>query len=57
MGSGVNVFKISYTVAAEIISVYQVGLKSSLNLTSIGRKEARKKYIKNKKKKLKKGSK
>ena len=57
VGSGVNIFKISYTVAAKIISTYQIRLESSLNLTSIGREEAKKKHIKNGKKKLRKESK
>lgn len=57
VGSGVDVFEISCAVAAEMMSAYQVGLESSLDLTSMGREEARKKHIENGKKKLRKGSK
>jgi hypothetical protein len=52
VGSGVDVFEISCAVAAEMMSAYQVGLESSLDLTSPGREAERKRYIENGKRKL-----
>lgn len=52
VGSDVDVFEISCAVAAEMMSAYQVGLESSLDLTSPGREAERKRYIENGKRKL-----
>ena len=59
VGSGVDVFEISCVVAAEIMSAYQVGLESSLDLMGPGREAVRRRHIENGKRKLRnlKGSK
>jgi cytochrome P450 len=59
VGSGVDVFEISCAVAAEMMSAYQVGLESSIDLTSPGREAARKRHMENGRRKLRnlKGSK
>jgi hypothetical protein len=52
LGSSVDIFEISCTVASEMMSAYQVGLESSLDLTSPGKEAARNRFLENGKRKL-----